>query len=129
MQYKTAFFRLQTANLLFKNSPTFRERSVIMKFVVLFEDNPKAEDDLRTKYMPDHLTFLERHNGSIEAAGPLKTQAGSAAGGIWIVEASSADDVQTLVEQDPLWPTGLRKSVEILSWKHVFAGGRRLISV
>jgi hypothetical protein len=30
-------------------------------------------------------------------------------GGLWLVEANSADDVRGLCEKDPFWPTGLRK--------------------
>jgi len=100
-----------------------------VKFVVLFEDNPGTGNEVRSKYMPDHLAFLERNSASVEAAGPLKTQDDTGAGGLWIVEADSAADVQKLVEEDPFWPTGLRKSVKILSWTQVFVDGQRLISV
>ena len=100
-----------------------------MKFVVLFEDNPGAGAGVRAKYMPDHLAFLERNSANVEAAGPLKDQDGSIAGGLWIVEALNEAHVRKLVEEDPFWPTGLRKSVRILSWTQVFAEGRRLIDV
>ena len=100
-----------------------------MKFVVLFEDNPGTGIDVRTKHMPEHLAFLERHSAKVEAAGPLKDQDGSGAGGLWIVEASNENDVRKLVEADPFWSTGLRKSVRILSWMQVFSGGQRLIRV
>ena len=98
-----------------------------MKFVVLFEDNPEAGADIRTKHMPDHLAFLERHSANVAAAGPLKALDGSGAGGLWIVDADHEMDVRKLVEEDPFWPTGLRKSVRILSWMQVFADGQRLI--
>ncbi len=98
-----------------------------MKFVVLFEDNPGTGDDVRTKHMADHLAFLERHSRHVEAAGPLKRQDGSSAGGLWIVDAENEDFVRGLVEEDPFWPTGLRKSVGILYWTQVFAQGRRQI--
>ena len=64
----------------------------------------------------------------VNAAGPLKDEAGQPAGGIWIVDADSADTARKLVEEDPFWPTGLRKSVNILAWTQVFADGKRLIS-
>lgn len=100
-----------------------------MKYVVLFEDNPGTGTEVRARYMPDHLAFLEKNPDCIEAAGPLFTAEGSGAGGIWIVDADHEEKVKALVETDPFWPTGLRKSVRILSWKQVFAGGQRLISV
>ena len=96
-------------------------------YAVLFEDN-EAVADQRRKYMPDHLDFLERNQPAIQAAGPLMDVSSDAgAGGLWLVSARSADDVQTLVEEDPFWPTGLRKSVRILQWKQVFANGQRQI--
>jgi uncharacterized protein YciI len=78
--------------------------------------------------MPDHLAFLERHGAHIQAAGPLKdTASGASAGGLWIVRAESPREVQSLIEADPFWPTGLRKSVRILEWTHVFSDGERRI--
>jgi uncharacterized protein YciI len=76
--------------------------------------------------MPDHLTFLEKHR-SIRAAGPLRDiVSGDGAGGLWLVEEASVDAVRELYESDPLWPTGLRKSVRVLEWRQVFADGQRL---
>lgn len=100
-----------------------------MKYVVLFEDNPVAGGQVRAAHMPAHLAFLEGHSDRIAAAGPLADGDGGAAGGLWVVEADGADAVRALVEEDPFWPTGLRKSVRILAWTQVFADGRRLIEV
>lgn len=96
-----------------------------MHYVVLFEDDPQHADK-RQQHMQAHLDFLERNGAAIGAAGPLKdTRDGSAAGGIWLVEAESPAAVQALYEADPFWPTGLRKSVRVLEWKQVVAGGKR----
>lgn len=98
-----------------------------MLYIVLFTDNPEAPPDLRRAHMPQHLAFLEQNAAAIRSAGPLRTKAGEPAGGIWVVEARSTESVQQLVEEDPFWPTGLRRSVQILSWHQVFADGKRLI--
>jgi uncharacterized protein len=98
-----------------------------MLYAVLFEDNAKLGSDVRRRHMPAHLSFLERNALHIKAAGPLKTSSGDIAGGLWLVEADSADVVDALVKEDPFWPTGLRRSVRILGWSQVFADGRRLI--
>ena len=96
-------------------------------FAVLFEDNEAAADQ-RAQHMQDHLSFLQQNQPAIEAAGPLiDGSSGSPAGGLWLVTASASADVQALVEADPFWPTGLRKSVRILEWKQVYAGGERKI--
>ena len=99
-----------------------------MKFLVLFQDSPSADADLRARFMAEHLAFLEASAGVVEAAGPLRNAGGEAAGGAWIVEADSAEAVETLIRDDPFWPTGLRESVEVLQWDRVFAEGRRLIA-
>lgn len=98
-----------------------------MKFIVLFEDEPDARPDIRTTWMPAHLAFLEDNAIEIRAAGPLIDDDGRGAGGLWLLEADSAQAVERLVRQDPFWPTGLRKSFRILQWKQVYASGERLI--
>ena len=47
-------------------------------------------------------------------------ESGRPAGGLWIVQAEGAQAVRDLVEPDPYWPTGLRKSVRIYEWEQVF---------
>jgi uncharacterized protein len=98
-----------------------------MLYAVLFEDNENLGSDVRHQHMPFHLAFLERNASRIKAAGPLRTPAGEPAGGLWLVEADDPDVVDALVKEDPFWPTGLRRSVRVVSWSQVFANGRRLI--
>jgi uncharacterized protein YciI len=98
-----------------------------MLFAVIFTDDPRHAD-ARQRLMPAHLAFLEQHRDSIRAAGPLcDAISGDRAGGLWLVEADSAEAVDRLCQCDPLWPTGLRQSVRILQWSQVFADGRRRI--
>ncbi|HVG80870.1 MAG TPA: YciI family protein [Methylomirabilota bacterium] len=92
-----------------------------MIYCVFFEDDPRHADQ-RAKHMQAHLAFLKANAQAIDAAGPLTDSAsGTPAGGLWVVRAPDADAVRTLVEADPFWPTGLRKSVRILEWKQVFS--------
>lgn len=96
-----------------------------MMYAVLFADDDSL-GHLRQKHMAEHLAFLERNGTCIRTAGPLRDTDGDApAGGLWIVEADNAETVRSLVESDPFWPTGLRKSVRVLQWTQVFAEGRR----
>jgi uncharacterized protein YciI len=98
-----------------------------MLYAVLFTDDA-AHADQRRRLMAEHLAFLERNGARIQAAGPLADGAdGSAAGGMWLVEAPDAAAVAALYQADPFWPTGLRQSVRVLEWTQVFAGGRRRI--
>ena len=98
-----------------------------MKYAVLFEDDD-AFAHKRPEFMADHLQFLGDNSDSIEVAGPMKDGlSGEPAGGLWVVAADSVEQVQALVERDPFWPTGLRKSIRILEWTQVYAYGRKMI--
>lgn len=98
-----------------------------MKFAVIFEDNPDADPEIRRTLTQAHLEFLEKNGDVIETAGPCTTTDGQPAGGLWIVDCASAADVDSLISRDPFWPTGLRKSVRILAWRHIYANGRRQV--
>lgn len=98
-----------------------------MTYIILFQDNPDAGPDIRKTHMSDHLAFLEQNAAIIQSAGPLTDTDGQGQGGIWVLNAPDAGTVETLIQQDPFWPTGLRQSYEILHWKQVFAGGKRQI--
>jgi len=98
-----------------------------MIYAVLFEDNDDHADQ-RSAHMQAHLAFLERNAETVKSAGPLTdVEDRKSAGGLWLVEAESAAQVRRLVEEDPFWPTGLRKSMRILSWTQVFSDGIRRI--
>lgn len=100
-----------------------------VKFIVLFEDALDAHPDIRKAYMAEHLEFLERHAGIVDAAGPLTDPDGAGRDGLWIVEAEDATAVEALVREDPFWPTGLRASFSVIPWRRVYSGGERLIEV
>lgn len=92
-------------------------------FVVFFEDQSSAVDQ-RARHMKSHLAFLQQNAAVIRSAGPLQeAQSGTPAGGLWIVDCEDAQQVWDLVHTDPFWPTGLRKSVNVLQWNRVFADG------
>jgi uncharacterized protein YciI len=98
-----------------------------MKYAVLFEDNDEFAH-MRPKFMANHLQFLADNSDRIEIAGPMKeAQSQQPAGGLWMIDAESPEQVQALVETDPFWPTGLRKSIRILEWTHVYAYGKKMI--
>jgi uncharacterized protein YciI len=99
-----------------------------MLYAILFTDAADRAE-VRGRLMPAHLGFLEQNRARIRAAGPLLEADGSgSAGGLWLVDADSAAAVTDLIQADPFWPTGLRKTVRVLRWAQVFADGRRLAS-
>ena len=93
-----------------------------MLFCVTFQDNP-GKEHLRQRHMAEHLAFLATQGAAIRGAGPL-FDGTQGRGGMWLIEAATRADVQALVEQDPFWPTGLRREVTILEWRQVFCDGR-----
>jgi uncharacterized protein YciI len=97
-----------------------------MIFVVLLEDEPSLGNEVRQRHMSEHLDFLELNATAIKVAGPLRDAGDAPAGGLWLVEAESSGQVERLVREDPFWPTGLRRSVQLLVWHQVFADGIRL---
>ncbi len=88
-------------------------------YMVLFEDDDRHADQ-RPVHMDAHLAFLKQNAKSVLAAGPLTdSKDRKPAGGMWLVTADTAEQVDALVKADPFWPTGLRKSVRFLEWKQV----------
>jgi uncharacterized protein YciI len=87
-----------------------------MLFAVLFEDDPPHAES-RKRLMAEHLAFLQKNAAAIKAAGPLAAKGPTGfAGGLWLVDAGSREQVRRLCEDDPLWAAGLRKSVRIFEW-------------
>ncbi|QND49647.1 hypothetical protein HB780_29620 [Rhizobium lusitanum] len=95
-------------------------------FAVLFEDDRHHAAEIRQKYLERHFDFLRANAARIKTAGPLSIEGEAFAGGLWLVEAQEAAEVDRLVKADPFWSAGLRKSVQILVWNRVFADGARL---
>jgi len=98
-----------------------------MLFIVQFEDvyadHPGRLPE-RARHMPAHLAFLARHEGQVVAAGALRPAEDAVPeGGIWIVNAPSKADAETLLRQDPFWTAGLRKSVRVSHWAKAFWSG------
>ncbi|WP_171133099.1 MULTISPECIES: YciI family protein [unclassified Ruegeria] len=93
-----------------------------MKYIILFEDNPDSDPNIRKTHMSRHLAFLEQNKGKVEAAGPLADPENKGRDGLWILEADSQAEIEKLVHEDPFWPTGLRQSYAIIPWTQVFAG-------
>jgi hypothetical protein len=54
-------------------------------------------------------------------------RSGEGVGGLWLVEAENLAAVEALYQSDPLWPTGLRKSVQDFEWQQVFVERKRLV--
>jgi uncharacterized protein len=99
-----------------------------MLFAVMLEDEPKNAD-ARPKHRGAHQAYLEKNLDKVRDAGPLlDPTSGASLGGMWLVEAENEGDVRKIVENDPFYHAGLRKSVRIAWWKLVFSGGKKVAS-
>lgn len=91
-----------------------------MLFIVQFIDKPECLET-RKQWLSAHLQWLEQHRQAVLVAGSLREEADAApVGGLWVVEASSKPEVETLFHSDPFWVHGLRRSVEVLHWSKAF---------
>lgn len=90
-----------------------------MPMIVRFHDTPGRED-LRTAHMSRHLEFIQSNTDKFIGAGPLFLPEGTGAGGMWMLDVETADAARALVQADPFYPTGLRKSIEYWEWRQVF---------
>ena len=93
--------------------------SLSMRWVVIFEDAP-AMLEVRKKYEPAHLAYLQAHDVEILVAGGLREAPGSVfVGGLWILEVISRERAIDLVENDPYFVNGAR-SYKVLVWGKAF---------
>ena len=95
----------------------------MMLFAVTFEDEPSRAANVRHRHMSAHLDFPQVSGCFIRAAGPLRETSGEISGGLWIVEAKNAEEVERLIAEDPFSAAGLRRAVRVLVWDQVFADG------
>ena len=85
------------------------------RWVVLFDDTPGMLVH-RRKFGKEHIEYLEKNADRILVGGGLRAVPDAPfVGGLWIVEADSYDDVNTLVLEDPYFNADHRR-YKILFW-------------
>lgn len=95
-----------------------------MLFVIEFEDIYTDQPERlaqRAEHMAAHLAYLARHADTLVACGALRdAPEGTPTGGLWIAKLTDAQAAQALIEGDPFWRAGLRKSVRVHHWAQAF---------
>ena len=87
-----------------------------MRWVAIFDDNEERES-VRKEHSGAHFDYLAANRDQIVIAGGLRPAPGEwCCGGLWVVEVGSRDDAVRLVEGDPYFRLGLRKSYRLLVW-------------
>jgi len=86
-------------------------------YAVHFEDDP-GKTAAREDQLEAHRAYLAACAGRVVNAGLLiRDGVSTPVGGWWLVRAASELDVRELVEADPYFVHGLRRSVRI--WRYV----------
>ncbi|NBJ10687.1 YciI family protein [Microvirga arsenatis] len=88
-----------------------------MLFAVLLQDDPERLH-LREGHRDEHLAYVAAQGGRIIAVGALRPQPeDEPQGALWLVHADTKEAAQALVEGDPFFKLGLRRSVYIFHWR------------
>ncbi len=94
-----------------------------MLFMVRFTDHPDRLA-VRQAHTAGHAAWLAEHADQVRIGGPLRQDPdGAAVGAMWLVEAGSAAEIESLLASEPFWVNGLRAGVEILLWTKVVPAG------
>ena len=87
-----------------------------MRLIAIFEDHAEREW-IRKDHSAAHFEYLGAHRNRIRLAGGLRESPDAwYCGGLWIMEVESRDEAVRLVEADPYFKLGLRKSYRLLVW-------------
>lgn len=87
-----------------------------MLFIARFEDDPEAAH-VRKRETENHLAFLAEHADRILVAGALREEPGDTPmGALWIIEAPDRGAAEAVIDEDPFWINGLRRSRSLLHW-------------
>jgi uncharacterized protein YciI len=86
-------------------------------YAVHFEDDP-GQLAVREAHLEAHKAYLSECSERLLSAGFLtRDGAGGPVGGWWLVRAASELEVRELVEADPYFVHGLRRSVRV--WRYL----------
>ncbi len=98
-----------------------------MLFVIRFTDYQDRKL-VRDENLEAHISWLAARKDTISVAGSLRENLGeNPVGALWVVEASTKEEVENLYKSDPFWVSGLRKEVEILHWSKAFPDQQVLV--
>jgi uncharacterized protein YciI len=87
-----------------------------LRWVAIFEDHAGREW-IRKEHSQAHFDYLASQSHKIRLAGGLRELPNALyCGGLWIMEVDSRDEAVRLVEADPCFTLGLRKSYRLLVW-------------
>lgn len=88
------------------------------RWVAIFDDQPREQAAwIRERHDADHFAYLAANADKIRIGGGLRPAPGEwFTGGLWVMEAESREEAVRLVEDDPYFKLGLRKSYRLHVW-------------
>ena len=87
-----------------------------MLFIARFYDKPDIAER-RAELLDAHFAWLDANKDRVLLAGSVRTDVGGdSLGGLWIIEAESKADVESVYQGDPFFANGLRSKVEIFHY-------------
>lgn len=96
-------------------------------YAVHFEDDP-ARDAVRDSCRASHLAYLAAHADRVLTAGALCREGSDVTvGGLWLVRAASELEARELIEADPYFENGLRRTVRV--WRFEAAAPARTVTL
>lgn len=98
-----------------------------MLFIARFHDKPDIAER-RTELLEAHFAWLDANRDRVLLAGSVRSDVGGESlGGLWIIEADSKADVESVYKDDPFFANGLRSKVEI--FHYVKANAERSVTI
>jgi uncharacterized protein YciI len=90
-------------------------------FAAIFEDDADQSARIRAAFTDEHVAWLASRGDQVLLAGALTpADGGAATGGLWVIQAETADEARRLVAEDPFYREGLRKSFKLEGWSRGF---------
>jgi uncharacterized protein len=87
-----------------------------VRWIAFFEDEPQREW-IRKEHSGAHFDYLRANCQKIMLAGGLRPAPGDwYCGGLWVLEVDSREEAVKLLEADPYFKLGLRKTYRLFVW-------------
>lgn len=87
-----------------------------MLFIARFHDKPDIAKR-RAELLDEHFAWLDANKDRVLLAGSVRADVGGESlGGLWIIEAESKADAESVYQGDPFFANGLRSKVEVFHY-------------
>jgi hypothetical protein len=97
---------------------TAANENTMARWIALFEDHDEdISGPIRKQHGQAHFDYLATHAEHIRLGGGLRRDPGEwYCGGLWVLEVADRAEAVALVEADPYYKLGLRKTYRLFTW-------------